>query len=86
MQSPSAIDKMNPPVAKFNTNFRETTRFASGSTSLVSGRQSPVYVAVPVDRLPVKVKPKMHASEQDTIDIATINELRSKLIDVSNSG
>lgn len=84
--TPSAIDKINPPLAKFNTNARETTRFTSSNLSAVSGRQSPVYVAVPVDRPPVKVKPKMHASEQDTIDISTINELRSKLIDVSNSG
>ena len=86
LQTPSAIDKINPPLAKFNTNARETTRFTSSNLSAVSGRQSPVYVAVPVDRPPVKVKPKMHASEQDTIDISTINELRSKLIDVSNSG
>ena len=86
LQTPSAIDKINPPLAKFNTNARETTRFTSSNLSVVSGRQSPVYVAVPVDRPPVKVKPKMHASEQDTIDISTINELRSKLIDVSNSG
>ena len=86
LQTPSAIDKINPPLAKFNTNVRETTRFTSSNTSLVSGRQSPVYVAVPVDRPPVKVKPKMYASEQDTKDISTINELRSKLIDVSNSG
>ena len=83
LQTPSAIDKINPPLAKFNTSVRETTR---SNLSVVSGRQSPVYVAVPVDRPPVKVKPKMHASEQDTIDISTINELRSKLIDVSNSG
>ena len=86
LQTPSAIDKINPPLAKFNTNARETTRFTSSNLSAVSGRQSPVYVAVPVDRPPVKVKPKMHASEQDTIDISKINELRSKLIDVSNSG
>ena len=86
LQTPSAIDKINSPLTNFNTNVRETTRFTSSNLSVVSGRQSPVYVVVPVDRPAVKVKPKMHASEQDTIDISTINELRSKLIDVSNSG
>ena len=52
----------------------------------MTGRQSPVYVAVPVDRPPVKLRSKTRVTAQDTNDISTINELRSKLLNVEDSG
>lgn len=45
-----------------------------------------MYIAVPVDRPPVKVKPKTHISTQDTVGMSTINELRSKLLNVDDQG
>ena len=85
-QTPSAIDRFNPPLSKSTSTFSDTAHFTTCNPSLVSGRQSPVYVAVPVDRPPVKVKPKTHISTQDTVDISTINELRSKLLNVDDQG
>ena len=52
----------------------------------MTGRQSPVYVAVPVDRPPVKLRSKARITPQDTIDISTIDDLRSKLLNVDDSG
>lgn len=85
-QTPSAIDRFNA-LSKSNSALNGIPRFTSSNPSLVSGRHSPVYVAVPVDRPPVKVKPKAaRASARDTLDISTINELRSKLLNVDDSG
>jgi len=84
--TPSAIDRFNPPLSKSTSTFSDTAHFTTCNPSLVSGRQSPVYVAVPVDRPPVKVKPKTHISTQDTVDISTINALRSKLLNVDDQG
>ncbi|KAJ7373556.1 hypothetical protein OS493_011158 [Desmophyllum pertusum] len=80
---PSAIDRFS---SKPSSSFGDTTRFTSSNPSLASGRHSPVYVAVPVDRPPVKLKAKTRATVQDTIDVSTINELRSKLLNVDDSG
>ena len=85
-QTPSAIDRFNPPVSKPSSTLVDTARFTSSNPSLVTGRHSPVYVAVPADRPPVKLKPRTRATAQDTIDISTINELRSKLLNVDDSG
>lgn len=85
-QVPSAIDRFNLPLSKSHHSLNDTPRFTSSNPSLVSGRHSPVYVAVPVDRPPVKVKPKACASAHDTLDISAINELRSKLLNVDDSG
>lgn len=85
-QKPSAIDRFNPPLTKPSSTLVDTTRFTSGNPTLVTGRHSPVYVAVPVDRPPVKLKPRARATAQDTIDISAINELRSKLLNVDDSG
>ncbi|XP_078346337.1 uncharacterized protein LOC144631703 isoform X2 [Oculina patagonica] len=84
--TPSAIDRFNPPVSKPSSTSVDSTRFTSSNPSLVSGRHSPVYVAVPADRPPVKLKPRTRVTAQDTIDISTINELRSKLLNVDDSG
>lgn len=84
--TPSAIDKINPPLSKYNSTISDKTRLANRNQSLVSGRHSPVYVAVPVDRTPVEVKAKKHTSTRETMDVSTINELRSKLMNVEDSG
>ena len=84
-QEPNAIDRFNP-LAKPSSTLLDTSRFTSSNPSLVTGRHSPVYVAVPVDRPPVKLKPKIRSSAQDTNVISTINELRSKLLNVDDSG
>ena len=85
-QTPSAIDRFNPPLSKPSSTSVDTARFTSSNPSLVTGRHSPVYVAVPADRPPVKIKPRTRVTAQDTIDISTINELRSKLRNVDDSG
>ncbi|XP_020620717.1 uncharacterized protein LOC110058406 isoform X2 [Orbicella faveolata] len=82
---PSAIDRFNP-LTKPSSTLVDTPRFTSNNPTLVTGRHSPVYVAVPVDRPPVKLKPRIRATAQDTKDISTINELRSKLLNVDDSG
>ena len=64
----------------------DTSRFTSSNSFLKTGRQSPVYVAVPVDRPPVKLRSKAPISPRDAIDISTRNELRSKLLNVDDSG
>ena len=84
-QKPSAIDRFNPSTNPSST-LLDTTRFTSSNPTLVTGRHSPVYVAVPVDRPPVKLKHRTRATAQDTNDISTINELRSKLLNVNDSG
>lgn len=84
-QKPSAIDRFNPST-KPSSTLMDTTRFTSSNPTLVTGRHSPVYVAVPVDRPPVKLKPRNRATARDTNDISTINELRSKLLNVNDSG
>lgn len=82
---PSAIDRFNPST-KPSSTLMDTTRFTSSNPTLVTGRHSPVYVAVPVDRPPVKLKPRNRATARDANDISTINELRSKLLNVNDSG
>jgi len=82
---PSAIDRFNP-LTKPSSTLVDTPRFTSNNPTLVTGRHSPVYVAVPVDRPPVKLKPRIRATAQDTKDISIINELRSKLLNVDDSG
>ena len=84
-QKPSAIDTINPST-KPSSTLVDTTRFTSSNPTLVTGRHSPVYVAVPVDRPPVKLKPRIRPTAQDTNEISTINELRSKLLNVDDSG
>lgn len=85
-QTPSAIDRFNTLPVKPSSNFVDVSRFTSSNSSLMTGRQSPVYVAVPVDRPPVKLRSKARITPQDTIDISTINDLRSKLLNVDDSG
>ena len=85
-QTPSAIDRFNGSLSKPNTALDAIPRFTNSNPCLVSGRHSPVYVAVPVDRPPVKVKPKARASAHDTLDISAIIELRNKLLSVDDSG
>ena len=85
-QKSSAIDRFNPPLTKPSSTLVDTTHFTSSNPTLVTGRHSPVYVAVPVDRPPVKLKPRTRATAQDTIDISAINELRNKLLNVDDSG
>lgn len=82
--TPNAIDRLNPPAVKPSSS--STSRFTSSNSFLKTGRQSPVYVAVPVDRPPVKLRSKACISPQDAIDISTIYELRSKLLNVDDSG
>lgn len=85
-QTPSAIDRFNTLPVKPSSNFVDVSRFTSSNSSLMTGRQSPVYVAVPVDRPPVKLRSKARITPQDTIDISAINDLRSKLLNVDDSG
>ncbi|KAK2569276.1 Cytosolic carboxypeptidase 2 [Acropora cervicornis] len=74
-------------LPKSNSTLNDSPSVVShGNTSLISGRQSPVYLAVPVDRPPMKVKLKTRAFEQDMSDIATINKLRSKLTNADHLG
>ncbi|XP_015755309.1 PREDICTED: cytosolic carboxypeptidase 2-like [Acropora digitifera] len=74
-------------LPKSNSTLNDSPSVVShGNTSLISGRQSPVYLAVPVDRPPMKVKLKTRAFEQDMADIATINKLRSKLTNADHLG
>ena len=84
-QNPSAIDRFDS-LAKPSSTLVETSRFTSRNPSLVTGRHSPVYVAVPVDRPPVKLKSRTRATAQDINDISTINEMRNKLLNVDDSG
>lgn len=84
--TPSAIDRFNTLPVKPSSNFVDVSRFTSSNSSLKTGRQSPVYVAVPVNRPPVKLRSKARITPQDTIDISTINDLRSKLLNVDDSG
>ncbi|PFX25530.1 Cytosolic carboxypeptidase 2 [Stylophora pistillata] len=74
------------PSAKPSPSSMDTSRFTSSNSFLKTGRQSPVYVAVPVDRPPVKLRSKAPISPRDAIDISTRNELRSKLLNVDDSG
>ena len=89
LQDPSTtsyrLNHTSPP--KSNSTLNDSPSVVShGNTSLISGRQSPVYLAVPVDRPPMKVKLKTRAFEQDMADIATINKLRSKLTNADHLG
>lgn len=74
------------PSAKPSPTSMDTSRFTSSNSFLKTGRQSPVYVVVPVDRPPVKLRSKAPISPRDAFDISTRNELRSKLLNADDSG
>ena len=77
----------NTPLPKSNSALNDIPQGTSRSNqSLVSGRHSPVYVAVPVDKPPMKVKLKGRAFAHDISDIATINKLRNKLTNDNQLG